>query len=435
MALPYAASFYFFMRADSEREGGDGTLLSGSAGLVAAGLLTGAAALFKQIGVLNLAFFALYEVVAVWKSRRKRLEGRNWLMAAARRVVTRLSLIAIGFALVLGSFVLWLKSMGALGDFWRNAVVLNKFYIDSQPAGLWMTFLVGRGLGYLFFNLALWSLAALTVWRLIRELKGNRKTNADVTRSAEETRFDMATAFWCGISLLTVMMGGRFFGHYFIPSLPALSLLGARGSVFLAETLRRPAFRRKGQAAVVALVLLFLIGFIRCHHRTAVLAYETLTGTRTGWSANWGMTKREDEAKVVSRFVGERVPPGEPLYIWGYAHDVFWLTRCRPASRYLTPYYIDGRFPDAEGTVTSSSEEFRREAAANLIEDLRRSKPRLILDVEGNFKALPQPKLVEFIENNYQDAGNAGPNAGRPFQAFVLKDTSDPPEIENQGVR
>ena len=79
--------------------------------------------------------------------------------------------------------------------------------------------------------------------------------------------------------------------------------------------------------------------------------------------------------------------------------------------------------------MPSSGEEFRREAAANLLEDLRRSKPRLILDVEGSFKALPYAELVAFIEENYRDAGNAGPDAARPFRAFELKGefTSDMP--------
>jgi hypothetical protein len=152
-----------------------------------------------------------------------------------------------------------------------------------------------------------------------------------------------------------------------------------------------------------------------------VLAYETITGTRTRWSGDWGMTKREQEAEIVSAFVRERIPAGEPLYIWGYAHDVYWRTGCRPASRYLTPYYIDGRFADAEATVPSSGDKFRREAAANLLEDLRRTKTKMILDVEGNIKALPHAELVEFIEQNYQDEGAEGPDDSRPFRVLWLK--------------
>ena len=95
MALPYSAAFYFFMTVASEKKRGPrNTPLFSSSGLVASGLLTGLAALFKQIGVLNIAFFGLYEILAVWSTRRKHLENNTWLMASIRRVVARLSLIA-----------------------------------------------------------------------------------------------------------------------------------------------------------------------------------------------------------------------------------------------------------------------------------------------------------------------------------------------------
>src|SRR5262249_23514560 len=226
----------------------------------------------------------------------------------------------------------------------------------------------------------------------------------------------------------------RFYGHYFIPALPALSLLAARGVHLLRESLSYPSHRLRARIGLAALAVLFVVGLLRCHHRTVVLAYETVTGGGTRWSANWGMTKREQEAEVVSEYVRQRIFPGEPLYIWGYAHDVYWRTGCRPASRYLVPYYIDGRFADAEATVSSSGGAFRAEAAANLLEDLRRTKPRLILDVEGNFLALPYPELLDFVNANYVEDGNAGPEASRPFRVLRLKteDERQREEIERQ---
>ncbi|MEK6288893.1 MAG: glycosyltransferase family 39 protein [Acidobacteriota bacterium] len=427
MALPYAAAFYFFILGNARYvEKGESASLAPStaAALVAAGLLSGLAAMFKQIGVLNLGFFALYQGVAAWRTVRTN-EGTTSLGAFFGRVFLRLSLVGVGFALVLAALVVWLKSSGALGDFWRNGIVLNMFYIDSEPFGLWMKFMLGRGLGYVFFNATLWLLAAWAVWRSARQLTRRGK---DAGYEAGLERCDVTVAVWALVSLVGVVMSGRFYGHYFIPALPALSLLAARGSNLLAEALIRPAHRRKTQAGVAALALLFLPGLFRCHHRTAVLAYETVTGTRTRWSGNWGMTKREQEAEVVSDFVRAGIPAGEPLYIWGYAHDVFWRTGCRPASRYLTPYYIDGRFADAEATVPASGQEFRREAAANLLEDLRRNRPRLILDVEGGFKALPHAELVEFIEKNYRDQGSAGPDASRPFRVLELNDDGEKDE-------
>ena len=423
MALPYTAAFYFFMFGKSRGgEEGDSTNVVPytAATLFTAGLLTGLATLFKQIGVLNLAFFALYEMFAAWSARRTPRGTTTWA-AAFRRLFTRLSLVAVGFILVVAALVVWLKSQGALGDFWRNGIVLNMFYIDSEPFGLWIKFMLGRGLGFLFFNATLWSLAIWAVWRSARDLTG--KNAGDQVEPAGRERRDITIAVWAGVSLFAVVMSGRFYGHYFIPALPALAMLAARGWWRLfPEGLIRLASGPRVQLATMILGVLFLIGFFRCHHRTAVLAYETLTGTRTRWSGNWGMTKRGQEAEVVSTFVRDRIPPGEPLYIWGYAHDVFWRTGCRPASRYLTPYFIDGRFADAEATVQLSGEQFRREAAANLLEDLRITKPRLILDVEGSFMALPHRELVEYIEKHYRDQGTAGSDASRPFRVLQLND-------------
>ena len=101
------------------------------------------------------------------------------------------------------------------------------------------------------------------------------------------------------------------------------------------------------------------------------------------------MTKRQDEAAVIAATLRDRLPPGEPLYIWGYAHDVYWQTGCRPAARYLTPYYIDGRFSDAEAVAAEPNAPFWQAARANLIEDLKRVRPRIILHIKGDMGDLP----------------------------------------------
>jgi 4-amino-4-deoxy-L-arabinose transferase-like glycosyltransferase len=415
MALPYAASFLFFMTGHSS--GSRERARSAYVALIIAGVLTGFAALFKQVGVLNLAFFAVYEIFELWNHRKDATDGS--MINSVKHAVLRLSLVGVGFAAVIGGFILWLFSMGALAEFWRNGIVLNMFYIDSEPAGLWIKFGVGRGLGYVFFNATLWTLAA---WAVLHSIKKARRDGASNDDATSKVRFDLAIALWAAVTLVGVIMSGRFFGHYFIPALPALSLLAARGVSLFAEALETPAHKRRAQVALMMLSILFLIGLVRSHHRTAVLAYETVTGTRTRWSANWGMTKREEEAEIVSAFVREKIPRGEPLYIWGYAHDVYWRTGCRPASRYLTPYYIDGRFADAESAAPISGENFRREAAANLLEDLKREKPRLILDVGGGFKRLEYADLVDYVDRNYRDGGSIGVDPSNPFRVLERKE-------------
>lgn len=415
MDLPYAASFLFFMIG--QRSGSRESQDSAHAALMIAGVLTGFAALFKQVGLLNLGFFAVYEMFEVWKHRKDGTDGST--INSVKHAVLRLFLVGVGFVAVIGVFILWLISMGALGAFWRNGIVLNMFYIDSEPAGLWIKFGVGRGLGYVFFNATLWTLAA---WAMVHSIRKARRDDDSDNKANAKVGFDLAVALWAAVTLVGVIASGRFFGHYFIPVLPALALLAARGVSLFAQALRTPARKRRAQVVLAMLTVFFLVGLVRSHHRTAVLAYETVTGTRTRWSANWGMTKREEEAEVVAAFVRERIPRGEPLYIWGYAHDVYWRTGCRPASRYLTPYYIDGRFPDAESATATSGESFRREAAANLLEDLRRERPRLILDVGGGFKRLAYADLVDYVDRNYRDAGTIGTDPSNPFKVLKLKE-------------
>ncbi len=409
MALPLAASFYFFIRACPESRGS-------ALWLLLAGAMTGAATLFKQVGICNLAFFVAYEMLFIHQSRPTESTKRlTWLIAGARRGFGRLLWIAAGFTAVMALFVAWLAGNGALGDFWRYAIELNFFYIGSMPRRLWFEFMIGRTLAYVSFNAALWILAAWTVARAIRN-----KDRADERRLS-----DLMVGLWGAASLAAVFPGGRFFGHYFIQVLPALCLLASRGAETLRARLNDALHRRRARIAVATLVILSLFSFVRFHQRTAVLAFETLTGVRTRWSERWGMSEREREAESVSAFVRSRLQEGEPLYIWDYALDVYWRTGCRPASRYLSPYYITGKFTDSAQIEADASVVFWRENRAHLIEDLKRTRPRIILDVFGKLLELPYPEIAEFMEKNYRYAGQVGLNSWRRFLVYELKENDE----------
>jgi 4-amino-4-deoxy-L-arabinose transferase-like glycosyltransferase len=416
MALPYSAAFYFFAAAHARLA--EGFKSRAAIGLLIAGVMTGLSALFKQVGVLNLAFFAAYEVLVVYASRRRlQSADRGLWPRAARSIIAHLLLIAAGFAIVLALFAAWLIRMEALDDFWLNAVVLGKLYVSSVPPGLWIKYLIGRSLSYVLFNAALWWLAAWAAVRAIAEYRSHNASNQLVSR---QVAADLAVTLWGVAGLAAVCAGGRFFGHYFIQLLPALALLGARGVTLLGERLSRRS--RGARVIAAALVFLFLFGFIRFHQRTAVLAYEALVGRQTRWSEPWGMTERQREAQVLAERLCDMIGEGEPLYIWGTALDVYWRTRTRPASRYLTPYYITGEFPDARESVERPEETFFRDARARLIEDLARERPRIILDVYGNLLSQPYTEIVDFIRANYKAAGKIGPDPARPFVVLLRKE-------------
>jgi 4-amino-4-deoxy-L-arabinose transferase-like glycosyltransferase len=421
MALPYSAAFFLFLCATISRPSGRGGTAAMHADrqymlLMASGALAGVSMLVKQTGVLQLGFCLLFEVATMRSAYRagsniSTLRSAGW--ASARRLLA----VAIGFIAAMGVFVWWLAWNDASRDFWRNAVQLNTFYVEPKALGVWLRLFVGRGIGFVLFNAALWAPAVIASVRFFRHRR--TETREIETKASHLSQFTLATVLWCVVSLSAVVISGRFFGHYFIPALMPLSVLAA---LELGRMRDQPRMSTRERVAISAVAVAFVFGVVRFHHRTAILAYETLTGVPTHWSQQWGMSRRQAEAEIVSQQVRARVAPREPLYIWGYAHDVYWRTGCRPASRYLTPYYIDGRFPDAESISAPPQDQFFQQAQANLIEDLRKAKPRLILEVYGRMRDLPYPPIVEFITANYREVGNAGPDPSRPFRMLELVD-------------
>ncbi|HVF90923.1 MAG TPA: glycosyltransferase family 39 protein [Blastocatellia bacterium] len=410
MALPYTAAFYFFIRSRDHLSPGPAFL---------AGLMTGLAALFKQVGLFNLIFFAIYEAFRVYDASRaggsnqRRIDIHVFTLLG--RSLSRLLLAGAGFASVLGGFALWLATSGTLADFWRHAVVLGVSYVGALPGDVWLKFMVSRTFAYVAFNGALWWLA---VWAAAHAVKAYLRGRRSREGADDRSRADLCVALWGLVSLGAAFMGGRFFGHYFIQVLPALSLLGARGIELLRDRLGDPQSRKRARVAAAALAVFSIFGLVRFHSRTAVLAYETVTGARTSTSEAWGMTSREREAEAISEILRRELGPGEPLYIWGYGGDVYWRSGLTPASRYLTPYYITGRFSDEAPSVEKPTDSFWSENRARLIEDLERTRPRIILDVYGDFETLPYPEIREFIKRNYRRSEKIGPDPSRPFRVL-----------------
>ena len=306
---------------------------------------------------------------------------------------------------------------------------LGGFYIGSLPARLWFKFLLFRSLGYVLLTAALWMLAGFGLGpapRLVKLAFAGRSAHqsARISDDSGLATTDVSIALWCMVSLAAVFSSGRFYGHYFILALPALSLLGARGVARLSEELLIPMHRRRALTLAVMIALLFAFNLFRFHHRTAILAYETITRRRTHWSREWGMSRREQNAQEVADIIRARgIGEGEPLYIWGYALDVYWRSGCIPASRYLTPYYVTGEFyPEVPASAAQAGGRFWQEARSQFLDDLRRSRPRLILNVDEPIETLPYAEIVDFVHQNYQLEGFIGSDPAHQFIVYARRD-------------
>ncbi|HEY6332586.1 MAG TPA: hypothetical protein VI756_24900, partial [Blastocatellia bacterium] len=237
---------------------------------------------------------------------------------------------------------------------------------------------------------------------------------------------DLTIGLWGLISLAGVFASGRFYGHYFIPVLPALALLGARGIDHLGAALGQAQTRRRAIAVVTALAVVCVVGLVRFHTLTAALAYEALTGKQTRRVSNWGAVKREKDAAAIADSLHQEIGDGGYLYIWGYALDVYWRSGCRPASRFLTPYYMTGEFyPEVTSAAWTGRGPFWEQARARFIDDLRQTKPALILNLDEPIQSLPYPEIVDFINRSYSRGGTIGSDPEYRFDVYRLRARDD----------
>jgi len=450
LALPYTLAFWAWARSASERrqalddsldesviripEHGLAFPVSGSRGdwttrqpflwLFVAGSFAAIATLFKQIGILNLVVFTVLEAARVRVlprpgfpiasvDPRRRPDSALYSSAIARVMV-----LLFGFATPIAITAGWLVYTGATHGFWRNTVALELFYVNSLPARLWLKFMVTRTFGYILFNLALWALAGAAIWRTVATVRRGRHKLDELARERAPIA-DLAIALWGLVSLAGVFASGRFYGHYFIPVLPALALLGARGMEYLHTVSSVPRVRNRVRTAGAVLSVLFLFGFLRFHLLTAALAYEAVTGRSTNRVANWGATKREREAAAIGNQIRNEIGEGGYLYIWGYALDVYWRSRCRPASRFLTPYYVTGDFyPEVTASSVTNKGPFWDQARASFIEDLRKTEPSLILNIDEPIESLPYREIVDYVNQNYVRDGVLGSSPDYQFVVY-----------------
>jgi hypothetical protein len=285
--------------------------------------------------------------------------------------------------------------------------------------------MVTRTLGYILFNLALWSLAAFALWKAALSLRLLHTTSGTVIPQGQSA-VDLAVGLWGLVSLAGVFASGRFYGHYFIPVLPALALLGARGIEHLRIALSRSQTRRRAAAVALALTAVFLFGLVRFHTLTAALGYEAISGKWTRRVTNWGAARRETQAAAVADVVRRRIGDGEYLYIWGYALDVYWRSGSHPASRFLTPYYMTGEFyPEVTSAASTGHGPFWEAARARFIDDLKQTKPRLILNTDEPIQSLPYPEIVDFINQNYIRDGTIGSDPDYRFDVYRLENRKD----------
>jgi 4-amino-4-deoxy-L-arabinose transferase-like glycosyltransferase len=306
-----AANFEIFMLPAMTAS----VLLARRGRALSAGAAVAVATLAKQTGALTLVP-VLY---LAWRARGRR-----------------------GVADALGGFSLPLAIVAALlgaGQLFYWTVLGNGSYVSVETAStVVLSSFVLMTLGWVGCNLPI-------VWRLPVAWRQRRTRVRDGAT-------DLDLWLWLASAVLAVMVGLRFFGHYYLQLIPPLCLLTAAA---LSRGSRRIA------TATVAFAAVFAIAF------SAAGYFMRPFGP-------------EPPYETISRYLASHTAGNDRVLVWGSVPEIYWASGALPASRLITTNtFLAGNHP-GRPPEDAAPEESDPEVWDWFFEDLTAHPPRYIVD-------------------------------------------------------
>ncbi|MEE1926789.1 glycosyltransferase family 39 protein [Streptomyces sp. TRM 70351] len=178
---------------------------------------------------------------------------------------------------------------------------------------------------------------------------------------------------WLVASLLAVVTGFHFFGHYYLQLVPPLALLATGALQLLSADWLRTAI------TVSAVVCTLFVGWAS-HAARADLAH----------------------AERVADAVRARTEPGERVLVWGMHPETYWLADRAPGSRYLTAGLLTNYSGGRDGPRVGERYGVRG-SWPTLLHELTTRPPKLVVDDSGGKPYRPErmPRLKRLLDASY----------------------------------
>jgi 4-amino-4-deoxy-L-arabinose transferase-like glycosyltransferase len=350
-----------------------------------AGLLLGVAVLYKyQAGIM----LPLYAAALLWRGRARpvRALAQVALLGAAAAAPVAVALGLLARAGALAEALRWFR--------------FNFAYIATGSGTLEAVTRLGVRAGFAVGAAALlWILGVGAAVRRWRTPDGHGDGRLAVG--------------WLVASVAAVLVGGRFFGHYFHQTTAPLAALAAAP---LGRLLRGPR-RGLGVAAIAVPAAAFLVLGV-FHGRVLAAVGEPEPGY-----------------PAVAAWIEARSHAGDPICIWGNSPVLhFELPRHPLGCRFVFANYLSGLSP-----ATSTQSDPRVDASANIVPaawdmleaDLAARRPIFVLDASpgdvghyGKFPPAKFPRLRALLDRDYQaEAVVAGLRIWRRRDAVAATET------------
>jgi 4-amino-4-deoxy-L-arabinose transferase-like glycosyltransferase len=224
------------------------------------------------------------------------------------------------------------------------------------------------------FMTGMWMLCNLPLlWKIPRAWKDRKLVALDGQR-------DTDLWLWTLSAAVSVAVGLRFFGHYYMQLIPPLALLAAgalsRGS---------RVWARRAVAFALVIGVLF---------------------SAAGYFFHPGV--QEPNYESVSRYLATTTNPGDPIYVWGSVPEIYWASGRRPATRFLTSSFLTGNYPGRPPDDANTGSD--TEAAwQDFYDDFTAHPPKYFVDtspakVRGSqyYPISDFPRLEHIVDTQYK---------------------------------
>lgn len=372
MLLPVTLQFYCWIRFEKE----DRTKFA-----IASGLAFGAACLFKYQAGMNLIVFLLYLGLVkpfIIKNLRyfEAWEGFGRFLIGA--VIP--PIIMIGY----------LAHIGALGSFLFWNIRGNIEYISEGAASINLFHqIAARVLPYIASTALIWVLSITCIVLLVRK-------NRDQPAAPQKAVQEWLIALWFILSIVPVSTGYRFYGHYFLLLMPAMSILASS----VADTVWSDPSRVWARRLIVIWLVLPALGFFSARF----------------FIPDINRVFHEDnlaDYKPLAQYVAEHTNPDDRIVAWGYAPLVYWYSQRLPATRFFWSDVLTGRVPGRTTKEKNTDKYAMPETWDMFLSDIERNRPVYVIDTApanlhdyGDFPITRYPRLSEYVQKNYREEAN-----------------------------
>lgn len=323
MVLPMVLALYCFLRGT--RDGGRGTVTN----LFLAGIFSGLAVMIKQVAVAN------------------------FLVLVGFAGLISLIPLLLGFTTFPLIFTLFFWLRGALPDFINAMLFENLAYVAGKTfrwGGFFRT--VTRE------NLILWLLVIFsTAYILFRERKPE----------------NLLLSGWAIFSVLGVVLGRSFYGHYFIQAIPGLVLMSSYALLKLS--------RHSLSAAAGMLVFLFLtLPVLSSRYPFHFMSGDEISVQKYG-IYNFVL------AKEAAQFIRQKSSGNNTIYVWGAEPEIYFYSQRRAASKFI--YF----YPLLENSGRG------KERRLEMMGEMRQNSPQYIILADAG---VGYPVLFDLLKTKYR---------------------------------